>query len=759
MQLAMTPPVESTRLYVRNLPVYVDNARLRAHFESQGEVTDAAVVFTKTDKKSRRFGFVGYKTSEQARRACAYFHQTYFDSCKINVSFALRKAEESSYGIRPWSKYSKGSSQFEAQHNTNEKKRKLASKNTTGANQTDEFEEFAETMKARSKARFWANDDVQNVQTSIQKKEEDGLEVAETSNSDSSDDTIRHLSDMEYLRFKAAKRAKKQSLKIAEKKSDKSDHPSEPSAEKVLHGIPSENDAAFVSNRLFVRNLPYSAMEEDLRAIFEASKKVTEVHIPLDETKRRKGFGFVLFETASDAQKALVSVDGTAFQGRVLHVTFAEAKPEQAADPTDNSLSYREKKTLEKQANANQPIGWNASHIRSDAAVGTLASRMGIARSDVLSQEHGNMAVRLALCETMLVKENKDFFANHGVDLSAIQGALISTDKSEAKTDILRSTTVILIKNLPHTTEENELCQKFGKFGQILKFLLAPSKTVALIEFVEASEARKAFRSLAYRKYQHVPLYLEWAPLHVFTTKSIESQRTNPGIVEADLMDEQIGEAPCVELRNTLCLKNLSFTTRESTLETYFGRFGKLRKVTIAKTRDKRGGILSMGFGFVEFADENDAQNALSVSEQSSPVIDGHSLSVTLSQKKVERNKTDQDGKSSSKIIIRNVAFEATIRDIRHLCGAFGQLKRVRMPKKFDGRHRGFAFVEYMTEQEAKDAFNSLCKSHLYGRHLVLEWAEEEENSVESLRIKAKRDLMSLSTPQKCVQEEDDFSE
>lgn len=166
-----------------------------------------------------------------------------------------------------------------------------------------------------------------------------------------------------------------------------------------------------------------------------------------------------------------------------------------------------------------------------------------------------------------------------------------------------------------------------------------------------------------------------------------------------------------------------------------------------------------MGFGFVEFADENDAQNALSVSEQSSPVIDGHSLSVTLSQKKVERNKTDQYGKSSSKIIIRNVAFEATIRDIRHLCGAFGQLKRVRMPKKFDGRHRGFAFVEYMTEQEAKDAFNSLCKSHLYGRHLVLEWAEEEENSVESLRIKAKRDLMSLSTPQKCVQEEDDFSE
>nr|CCA20488.1 RNAbinding protein putative [Albugo laibachii Nc14] len=754
----MTLPVETTRLYVRNLPTYVDNARLRAHFESQGEVTDAAVVLTKADKKSRRFGFVGYKTSDQARRACAYFHQTYFDSCKLNVSFAVPKAEESVCGIRPWSKYSSGSSQFAALHNTNEKKRKLVKGQVAGTNSTNDFEEFAETMKARSKARFWANDDVQNFDTN-QKSEEDRIKAAETSNSDTSEDTMHPLSDMEYLRSKAAKCDNKAPTLRVKEASDKSiSTTSEPEATQV-DGITAQNKADYACNRLFVRNLPFSAVEEDLRTIFEAFGKVAEVHIPLDETKRRKGFGFVSFDTVSDAQKALQNVDGIAFQGRVLYVTFAEAKPEITADPLDKNLSYREKKTLEKQANANQPIGWNASHIRSDAAVGTLANRMGIARSDVLSQEHGNMAVRLALCETMLVKENKDFFSNHGVDLSAIQGALLSDSKSNAKSDIMRSTTVILIKNLPHTTEEDELCQKFGTFGQILKFLLAPSRTVALIEFVEASEARKAFRSLAYRKYQHVPLYLEWAPLHVFTTKTVDIQTSKPGVVKADLIDEQIGEAPCMELRNTLCLKNLSFTTRESTLETYFSKFGKLRKVTIAKSRDKRGGILSMGFGFVEFADENDAQRALSASEQSSPIIDGHSLRVTLSQKKVERKTSDKDGKSTSKIIIRNVAFEATVHDIRSLCGAFGQLKRVRMPKKFDGRHRGFAFVEFMTEQEAKDAFNSLCKSHLYGRHLVLEWAEEEENSVESLRVKAKRDLLSLSTSQKSVQEEDDFSE
>jgi RNA recognition motif-containing protein len=48
----------------------------------------------------------------------------------------------------------------------------------------------------------------------------------------------------------------------------------------------------------------------------------------------------------------------------------------------------------------------------------------------------------------------------------------------------------------------------------------------------------------------------------------------------------------------------------------------------------------------------------------------------------------------------------------------FGQLKSVRVPKKMDGRARGFAFVDFITKQEAKNAFQSLQDTHLYGRHL-----------------------------------------
>ncbi|KAJ8042753.1 putative RNA-binding protein 19 [Holothuria leucospilota] len=50
------------------------------------------------------------------------------------------------------------------------------------------------------------------------------------------------------------------------------------------------------------------------------------------------------------------------------------------------------------------------------------------------------------------------------------------------------------------------------------------------------------------------------------------------------------------------------------------------------------------------------------------------------------------------------------------------------------GSHRGFGFVEFLTKQDAKRAFDALChSSHLFGRRLVLEWAEEDE-SVDKLR-------------------------
>ena len=73
----------------------------------------------------------------------------------------------------------------------------------------------------------------------------------------------------------------------------------------------------------------------------------------------------------------------------------------------------------------------------------------------------------------------------------------------------------------------------------------------------------------------------------------------------------------------------------------------------------------------------------------------------------------------------------------KSLRSAHGQLKSVRLPKKFDSRSRGFAFLEFVSRHEAENAYAALRHTHLLGRHLVLEWAEEAEKDLEVLRKKA----------------------
>merc|ERR1711965_658933 len=66
--------------------------------------------------------------------------------------------------------------------------------------------------------------------------------------------------------------------------------------------------------RLFARNLPFGATEEELEALFGAHGTVSELHVPLDsETRRGKGFAHVTYEEGEDAVTALAKLDGTIF--------------------------------------------------------------------------------------------------------------------------------------------------------------------------------------------------------------------------------------------------------------------------------------------------------------------------------------------------------------------------------------------------------------------------------------------------------------
>jgi len=63
-----------------------------------------------------------------------------------------------------------------------------------------------------------------------------------------------------------------------------------------------------------------------------------------------------------------------------------------------------------------------------------------------------------------------------------------------------RSTTVILVKNLPAGVTASELEELFSPHGSLGRVLLPPSGLTAIIEFLEPTEAKRAFTRLAYSK-------------------------------------------------------------------------------------------------------------------------------------------------------------------------------------------------------------------------------------------------------------------
>lgn len=65
------------------------------------------------------------------------------------------------------------------------------------------------------------------------------------------------------------------------------------------------------------------------------------------------------------------------------------------------------------------------------------------------------------------------------------------------------------------------------------------------------------------------------------------------------------------------------------------------------------------------------------------------------------KDKMKHSTAESNKLVVRNIAFQATKDDVRELFKHFGSLRVVRLPKKLNGQHRGFGFVEFDTAEEA----------------------------------------------------------
>ena len=80
--------------------------------------------------------------------------------------------------------------------------------------------------------------------------------------------------------------------------------------------------------KLYVGNLLHAATEKQVKTLFEQYGEVTSVKLIKDKlTGASKGFAFVEFANAEDAEVALENLNGKPFEGRTLRID--KARPPQ----------------------------------------------------------------------------------------------------------------------------------------------------------------------------------------------------------------------------------------------------------------------------------------------------------------------------------------------------------------------------------------------------------------------------------------------
>ncbi|NXT22422.1 RBM28 protein, partial [Syrrhaptes paradoxus] len=76
-----------------------------------------------------------------------------------------------------------------------------------------------------------------------------------------------------------------------------------------------------------------------------------------------------------------------------------------------------------------------------------------------------------------------------------------------------------------------------------------------------------------------------------------------------------------------------------------------------------------------------------------------------------------------ARLIVRNLSFKCSEDNLKSLFSPFGTVLEVNIPKKPDGKMRGFAFVQMGKVLEAAKALRAVNMKEIKGRPVAVDWA------------------------------------
>ncbi|KAL8222609.1 UNVERIFIED_CONTAM: RNA-binding protein 28, partial [Gekko kuhli] len=151
-------------------------------------------------------------------------------------------------------------------------------------------------------------------------------------------------------------------------------------------------------------------------------------------------------------------------------------------------------------------------------------------------------------------------------------------------------------------------------------------------------------------------------------------------------------------------------------------------------------GASCRGFGFVTFSLAEDAQRAI----REITTFAGRKISAILAKPKARQKEKKKGGAAETpqkeqtpkkprgvskkaRLIIRNLSFKCTEEDLKAAFAPFGTVLEASLPRKPDGKMRGFAFVQFKNVLEAGKALKGMNMKEIKDRPVAVDWAVPRE--------------------------------
>ena len=229
---------------------------------------------------------------------------------------------------------------------------------------------------------------------------------------------------------------------------------------------------------------------------------------------------------------------------------------------------------------------------------------------------------------------------------------------------------------------------------------------------------------------------------------------------------ENTGDEPTKQLQGrSLFVRSLPESATTDSLTNLFSQNFPIRHATVVfDTETKK----SKGYGFVTFADVEDAQRAKETFDRS--LFEGRKIKVDFAEPR--HRQANEDGSTAPKkkyieqqtpesqqppkLIVRNLPW--TVKkpeDLAALFRSYGKVKHVTIPKAKPGLSAGFGFVLLRGRKNAQKAIEGVNGKEVEGRTLAVDWAVEKE-VWETLQNGEKRAGVEDSTSHSSTAADDD---